>query len=341
LANEDFFRANTVSGLSSGEGLIKEVEDPTEEDLDLIDSVGALGGFEFDRDQIGDQCRFVIESEYAALMARSRKSGSLSAVLRQAWDGDDLKTRTKKGSMTATRPHIAVLGHISPGEFRDMMSAKELAGGTYNRYLVLHVHQAQLLPDGGSVDMAELKECAKELASNATQVRMGDDMLITRTKDAGMYWADYLYKVIADENPEDETLAQFTARRAPYTLRIAALYALADGRTQIGVKDLKAANALFKYSMESTEHTLKQAYSRAVVPAASNPLARALHQAGDDGLSIMEIRETLGWQGRKRAEIDEALASLPLETKRRRNPGDTRPVMVYYWVGEEGADGYV
>jgi hypothetical protein len=221
-----------------------------------------------------------------------------------------------------------------------MMSAKELAGGTYNRYLILHVHQAQLLPDGGQVDMKELKECAEQLAMNANFVRSKGDFLVTRTKEAGVYWADYLYRVINDENPEDETLAQFTARRAPYTLRIAALYAMADGRENIGVRDLKAADALFRYSMLSTEHTLKQAYSRTVVPAATNPLARALYEAGDDGLSIMEVREVVG-MGRKRSDIDAMLEALPLETKRRRNPGDIRPVNVWYWVGEEGADGYV
>ncbi|AWW40782.1 DUF3987 domain-containing protein [Streptomyces cadmiisoli] len=339
LTDEQFYRQSTVSGISSGEGLIKEVEDPTAEDLELLQSVTALTGepLVVDPDDIGDQRRFVIETEYANLMNRSAKSGSLSAVLRQAWDGDDLKTRTKKGSMTATRPHIAVLGHISPGEFRDMMRAKELAGGTYNRYLILHVHQAQLLPDGGDVDMKELKVCASALAENAALVRDQGDTLITRTKDAGEYWSDYLYAAINNENPEDETLAQFTARRAPYTLRLAALYAMADGRKQIGVRDLKAANALFRYSMESTEHTLKQSYSRAEVPAATNPLARALFQAGDDGLSVTEIREIVG-KGKPRPEIDVMLEELPVDSKLRRN-AQGRPSTVFYWVGDDG-DGY-
>lgn len=341
LADDDFFKTNTVSGISSGEGLIKEVEDPTPEALEDIQSILALTGkpMEIDPDMIGDQRRFVIESEYANLMTRSARSGSLSGVLRQAWDGDDLKTRTKKGSMTATRPHIAVLGHISPGEFRDMMRAKELAGGSYNRYLILHVHQVQSLPDGGDVDMKELKACAKELAFNAAWFNQGDDFLITRTKDAGEYWADYMYEAIARENPEDETLAQFTARRAPYTLRLAALYAIADGRKQIGVRDLKAADALFRYSMESAEYTLKSAYSRSEAPPATNPLARALHQAGDDGLSISEIRDIVG-KGRPRPEIDAMMEGLPVDSKLRRNDMG-RPSTVYYWVGEEGADGYV
>jgi hypothetical protein len=340
MVDAEFYRMCTVSGISSGEGLIKEVEDPSEEDLDMADSLGALVGATLDRDAlVGDQRRFVIETEYANLMTRSARSGSLSGVLRQAWDGDDLKTRVKRNSMTATRPHIAVLGHISPGEFRDMMRAKELAGGSYNRYLILHVHQVQSLPDGGMVDEKELKACARELAINAAHVRGEGDTLIVRTKDAGDYWKDYLYQLIQDENPEDETLAQFTARRAPYTLRLAALYAIADGRQQIGVKDLKAANALFKYSMESTLYTLKQSYARNEAPPASNPLARALYEAGDDGLSISEIRDIVG-KGKPRPEIDSMLEGLPVDSKLRRNDVG-RPSTVFYWVGEEGADGYV
>jgi hypothetical protein len=340
MAVGDFFKECTVSGISSGEGLIKEVEDPTPEELEEMQEMLALSGrpTAIDPDLIGDQRRFVIETEYANLMNRSAKSGSLSGVLRQAWDGDDLKTRTKKGSMTATRPHIAVLGHISPGEFRDMMRAKELAGGSYNRYLILHVHQSQLLPDGGTVDEKDLKSCAKELADNADKIRSGGDILITRTKDAAEYWTDYLYAAIDKENPEDETLAQFTARRAPYTLRLAGLYAMADGRQHIGVRDLKAANALFKYSMESAEYTLKQAYSRTEAPPVTNPLARALYDAGDDGLAIQEIRGIVG--GKTRPEINEMLASLPVDSKLRRNPTG-RPSQVFYWIGEDGADGYV
>lgn len=342
MVNEEFYGAYTVSGISSGEGLIKEVEDPSEEDLELAESVGALVGATLDRSAVvGDQRRFVIETEYANLMTRSARSGSLSGVLRQAWDGDDLRTRTKKGSMTATRPHIAVLGHMSPTEFMSMMKAKELAGGSYNRYLIFHVHQVQSLPDGGMIREEELKECAKQLAMNAEYVRSKGDILITRTKDAGDYWADYLYQVIQDENPDDETLSQFTARRAPYTLRLAALYAIADGRQQIGVKDLRAANALFKYSMESIAHTLNATYSRNVVPPATDPLARMLYDAGDDGLTIMEIRESMGWQGWKRAALDEKLSELPVETKLRRKEGSTRPETVVYWVGQDGADGYV
>jgi hypothetical protein len=341
LADADFFKVNTVSGISSGEGLIKEVEDPTPEDLDLVESITALTGTPaaIDPDLIGDQRRFVIETEYANLMTRSARSGSLSGVLRQAWDGDDLKTRTKRGSMTATRPHIAVLGHISPGEFRDMMRAKELAGGSYNRYLILHVHQVQSLPNGGDVDMKELKACAKELAYNAAWFNQGDDFLITRTKEAGEYWAEYLYEAIARENPEDETLAQFTARRAPYTLRLAALYAIADGRKQIGVRDLKAADALFRYSMESAEYTFTQSRARSEVPPVTDPLARALHQAGDDGLSISEIRDIVG-KGRPRPEINAMLLDLPVGEKLRRN-AQGRPSQVFYWIGEDGADGYV
>jgi hypothetical protein len=69
-----------LPGIASGEALIAEVRDGTsDEDLG-----------------VADKRRLVLEPEFARLLAVAAREGSiLSAVLREAWDGNVLKNRTK------------------------------------------------------------------------------------------------------------------------------------------------------------------------------------------------------------------------------------------------------
>src|SRR5262249_42065861 len=47
---------------------------------------------------------------------RSASRGSLTGVLRQAWDGSNLGTLNKADPVTAQEPHVAVLGHVTRTE---------------------------------------------------------------------------------------------------------------------------------------------------------------------------------------------------------------------------------
>ncbi len=114
----------TVSGLSSGEGLIERIRDEDTEDKRLL----------------------VIEPEFTSVMARSRREGStLAAVQRQAWDGRALGVLNRK-ALKASASHIAIIGHITPQEFRLRLAEADMSGGTYNRYLPLFVERSRLLP---------------------------------------------------------------------------------------------------------------------------------------------------------------------------------------------------
>lgn len=107
-----FAREGFTAGLSSGEGLIAAVADGQDEA------------------KPGGKARLVVETEYSVTMRRSAREGnSLGGVLRQAWDGDDLAVMTKS-TVHATAPHIAILAHITPAEFRSCVRGSEMAGGT-------------------------------------------------------------------------------------------------------------------------------------------------------------------------------------------------------------------
>ena len=63
-------------------------------------------------------------------MARAKREGSaLSTVLRQAWDGGRLSV-LNRAALVASNSRVAVVGHITPREFRLRAAESDMSGGT-------------------------------------------------------------------------------------------------------------------------------------------------------------------------------------------------------------------
>ena len=148
----DFARGSVSSGLASGEGLIWEVRD--------------------DPDNQIDKRRLVLESEFAqVLKVLAREGNTLSPVVRNAWDGKTLQTISKNSPVRAQDAHVSIVGHITKDELLRFVSGTELANGFFNRFLVIAVQRSQELPFGGRLsgdaltDVREATRTALRFAS--------------------------------------------------------------------------------------------------------------------------------------------------------------------------------
>ena len=114
------------NGASSGEGLIAEVRDSSDDDDGGVD----------------DKRILIAETELASVLERMSISGnSLSQVLRQAWDGGKLDTLVKRDRVTATGAHVSLVGHITAEELRRKLTATEQANGFANRILWIYAER--------------------------------------------------------------------------------------------------------------------------------------------------------------------------------------------------------
>ena len=96
---------------------------------------------------IEDKRLWVVESEFANVLHQGRRDGNtLSAALRDCWDGVDLKPATKSNRLYASDPHVCLSGAISPGELTGLMSARELTNGFANRFLMIWAERTRMLP---------------------------------------------------------------------------------------------------------------------------------------------------------------------------------------------------
>jgi hypothetical protein len=273
-----------LTGLSSGEGVIWSVRDPAGQDPGH-----------------NDQRLLVIEPEFASVLrAASREMSTLSPTLRSGWDGRPLAILTRTAPARATSAHIAIIGHITHHELRRHTTSLELANGFMNRVLIICCRRQQLLPEGGDPDplhktgLDRLLTAALKQARTAGQIRLAPE--------ARELWR-HAYRRLAAE-PSDQLVAQITARAEAHVIRLALIYALADGQRQIAAAHLTAALALQDYAARSAAWALKG--------TTGQPLAEQIHAAllaHPAGLTRSQISQTLN-HNQRAGEIDHALQAL-------------------------------
>jgi hypothetical protein len=257
-----------VTGLSSGEGVVERIRDPRNQD----DS----GGTE-------DKRLRVLEPEFGSVMARAKRDGStLGDTLREAWSGSPLGL-INRSAIAASWSHVAIIGHITPKEFRLKLAETQLAGGTFNRFLPIYVEQSKRLPIPEGLDAGTLEHLSGrlrdsiELARGQGSVRL--DVAATKL------WCDELYDEFSGADDDDGAWAEFTRRAAPYCRRIAALNAVLDGRNVVNELDMLAAAAQVRYAIGSAKYVLDWA----VRNPKTERLRRAVDGAGASGMGRREI----------------------------------------------------
>jgi len=257
------FPSRVTTGLSSGEGLIWAVRDPQDQDP------GAQ-----------DKRLLVVEPEFASVLkATSREISTLSPTLRSAWDGRPLALLTRTAPATATQAHIAIIGHITQTELARHTTTIELANGFLNRFLICACRRVRLLPEGGDPEplkgtgLKQYLAAVLQHADTQRQVRLAPEA-------RELWWHAYPQLT----QPLDGLAGHITARAEAHTIRLALLYALLDGQTQIRAEHLHAALALWDYTSRSARWALGQ--------ATGDPLAEQLHAAlirAPDGLTRTQL----------------------------------------------------
>jgi hypothetical protein len=185
----------SVTGLSSGEGLIERIRDPQSEE----DDGGTM-----------DKRLCVTETEFSTVMARAKREGStLGTVLRQAWDARTLAVLTRV-AYKASMPHVAIIGHIPPKEFRMRLAESDMVGGSYNRFLPVYVERSKKLPIPQGIPEPLLGAEATRLrqaigaASDLGRIHLGEH--------ATRLWSADLYDEFTAAGDDDQAWTEFTRR---------------------------------------------------------------------------------------------------------------------------------
>jgi hypothetical protein len=273
------------SGLSSGEGLIWAVRDPITKQ-ERIKEQGQVRYEAVEADPgIEDKRLLVLEPEYANALKQTERTGNtVSVILRNAWDGRDLRSMTKNSPARATGAHVSLVGHITADELRRYLTVTEAANGYGNRHLWVCADRSKKLPEGGRVDGAAWEALRAELVQALAFARSAGEM--RRDGEARSLWHQ-VYGQLSEGRPG--LAGAMLARAEAHVMRLAMTYALMDRSQAIGAAHLLAALALWDYC----ERSVYFVFGDHLGDPLADDLLRLL-RASPNGLTRNEITNYLG-----------------------------------------------
>lgn len=269
-------------GLSSGEGLID--------------------AFRYEEGQPApDPRRAIIEGEFASVLrVMGREGNTLSAVLRNAWDGKPLGTLTRANPVRVQSHHLAVIGAVTFDELRRDLTPTAITNGLVNRILWVVSKRAQVLPNPPApVDLAPFK-------SRLTDAHRSATFLAKPVRATGAYqslWQE-VYGDLTRDVPG--ALGAATARAEAQVQRLALVYSLldcADARDEV---HLRAALEVWRYCRDSAAYL----FGSGTGDALADRFLAALQEAGAVGLTKTELRRQVVGNRMATDRIDAALSRL-------------------------------
>lgn len=238
-------------GLSSREGLVSLFHD------------GYKNG-KLEVPAIQDKRLWVVESEFANVLHQGRREGNtLSAALRDCWDGVSLKPATKSNRLYASHPHLCLSGAISPSELLSLMRARELTNGFANRFLMIWAERERIVPFPQATPQETVDDLAARILSilelvQAERVNERDHLPVSLTAQAQSIYSQ-LYRGELIDDSAGEHVTALLERRAPMLLRLAMIFALCDLQTRIDVQHIQAAMGWIRHGVESAKFVFLKA----------------------------------------------------------------------------------
>jgi hypothetical protein len=301
--DQQFSRNGFTGGLSSGEGLIDAVRDPVEE-LKWIREKGQPPRQELAvvDPGVADKRLLLFEPEFSrVLRCMMRRENTLSAILRQAWDGDPvLRVLTRTSRLRATDAHVSLVGHIGRDELLRYLDSTESGNGFGNRFGFFCVQRANVLPFGGTPSdtvLAGFVERYQEVLEFARAL----DRPMAWSDEAGEQWRA-VYPTLSAGHPG--LFGAVTARAEAHALRFACQYALLDCSAVIHPPHLRAALALWQYAEDSA----RVIFGDALGDRTADAILRVLRRT-QGGLGRTELSDVFG-RNLPASEIERALMVL-------------------------------
>lgn len=290
-------------GLSTREGLALMIHDGYKE-----------GKSEFPA--IEDKRLMVVESEFSNVLHQSKRDGNtLSAALRDAWDGTSIKPAVKTCPVWASDPHISIMGDITPSELRQLMPQRELTNGFANRFIFFWAEGDKVVPfppptPKGVVDgLAD--RVAQVLRFAGADCHSGKDVMRMEFSPGAASLYESLYRGELRDRSAGEHITGLLDRRAPVLLRLAMLFALTDQTSVIGVEHINAALAWVRYWVDSVKFIFQSAVDEAGAAATTSMVQRIVTYLATHGQAT-RTELTKGCFGGhiSKAKLDQALDEL-------------------------------
>ena len=265
---------------------------------------------------IHDKRLWIIESEFANVLQQTKRDGNtLSAALRDCWDGVGIKPATKSNRISASHPHISLSAAVTPAELLSLIEARELSNGFANRFIVIFNERQQLVPFPRATPQSEVDGLAARLADvlrfcGAERWVDREHLQISLTPEAAKLYGD-LYRVELNRCDSGPMVASLLERRAPVLLRIAMLFALTDKTTLVNEAHIMAALAWVRYWSDSVKFIFSSAAGEDAQREVTGAAAKIADYLREHGRKSRTAISTECFHGKlSKDRLDDALSEL-------------------------------
>src|SRR5207244_3751287 len=104
----------------------------------------------------------------------------------------------KTSPAKATDAHVSIVAHVTAEELRRLLTETEAANGFGNRFLWACVRRSKRLPEGGDLDVRELKRLAAQVGDRLAFAQSA--RALKRTDEARELWAG-VYEDLSESRP--------------------------------------------------------------------------------------------------------------------------------------------
>jgi hypothetical protein len=223
-------------GLSSGQGLINLLRNPTADDPGVLDKRLAI-----------------LEPEFARVLAMSRmKDSTLSATIRDLWDSGTSQIMNKGTPVWSTGGHLTIMGSITPAELIKETTATDYENGLLNRFIFCASRRTKLLPMPDSLDPDHFDATRQMLRAYVANALTAGPRELHFDQAAKEWWCDALYAEL--ERERFGIASSLLARASPHVRRLSLIFAASEASTTIRLSHLTAANELWKYAERSVAY---------------------------------------------------------------------------------------
>ncbi|MGV0984379.1 MAG: DUF3987 domain-containing protein [Limnohabitans sp.] len=290
-------------GLSTREGLAALIHD----------------GYQQGRQEIppiDDKRLWIVESEFSNVLHQGRRDGNtLSAALRDCWDGVDLKPATKTNRIHSSDPHVCLSGAITPTELTGLMGNRELSNGFANRFMMIWAERTRILPFPKETPQSLVEELAcktlKVLEFVGANLHDKQCALQMELSAPAQWRYAQLYRGELNDDLGDGVVGALLERRAPMLLRLAMLLALTDLQTQIDAQHIDVAMAWIRHAIASVRYVFVSATDEAKLSQLLDLSNRVVTFLGTHGQATRSQISSECFRGKvSKTNIDGALAHL-------------------------------
>ncbi len=301
---------------------------------------------------ITDKRLWVVESEFANVLQQSRRGGNtLSAALRDCWDGVDLKPATKTNRVHASEPHVCLSGAISPVELLALVQRRDLLNGFVNRFLMVWGERTQIEAFPRRAPRARVEALATAVIDvlDFTRPRTEDGpetVLMTMADGARRLYAQ-LYQAELNQELGSTLVDSLLERRAPMLLRLAMVFALTNRQWLIQAEHIDAAMAWVRYATDSAGFVLASSTSTPSQPQVAWAAERiSAFLAAKGSASRRDLVVDCFGRHQPAAVVDAAIAHLldnappdaRVEVQARSLTGPGRPATIYRLIRPRGSN---